>query len=292
MEEVKQISLQELSNNFKDLHLQEGYIYIPEFRISPDLTEPYRSGYYCIGYITEGEMIMQSNLIRQSLKAPAIIFADPASVKSWEIPQDSYQAKSILISENFLQEKIIESNILSVFSGLSGNGTFIAPLTKKTSDQIKAMFKIIDAYTPPTATFHKEIIHGIVYSMLNIIGSLYDHTDQHSASSTNKLNLRFRKAVSQHAIKERDLGFYADLLHIHPKYLSKVIRAETGRTASEWIQQQVILEAKILLQKANLSIKDVSELLHFPEQSTFGKYFKKYAGKSPNEYRDSLHQHN
>ena len=77
-------------------------------------------------------MIMQSNLIRQSLKAPSIILRIRLLLKVGKSHRILIKQKHIDLGK-LPAGKIIENNILSVFSGLSGNGTFIAPLTKKTS---------------------------------------------------------------------------------------------------------------------------------------------------------------
>jgi len=123
--------------------------------------------------------------------------------------------------------------------------------------------------------------------MINETAYLYEKYGN-KAKTLNTIDLRFRQAVAQHCKRERGVTFYADYLHLHPKYLSQVITTETGLTASEWIQSQVILEAKILLQDSTLAISTVAENLNFPDQSTFGKYFKRYEGITPKQYRKLL----
>ena len=54
------------------------------------------------------------------------------------------------------------------------------------------------------------------------------------------------------------------------------------------IIQNVITEAKYLLDNTDLSIKEIATKLNFPTQSFFGKYFKQYVGISPKEYRNKL----
>lgn len=49
----------------------------------------------------------------------------------------------------------------------------------------------------------------------------------------------------------------------------------------------VVLEAKTLLKSTNLTILQISEELHFANQSFFGKYFKQHTGLSPMRYRRS-----
>ena len=74
-------------------------------------------------------------------------------------------------------------------------------------------------------------------------------------------------------------------MHLTPKYLTTIIRKTTGRTASEWIDDYVVLEAKNLLKYSTMSIQEVAYSLNFPNQSFFGKYFKEHTGLTPTAYR-------
>ncbi len=83
------------------------------------------------------------------------------------------------------------------------------------------------------------------------------------------------------------MGFYAAQLNLTPKYLSTLIRQTSGRTASEWIDDYVILEAKNLLKYSTMSVQEIAYSLNFPNQSFFGKYFKNHTGQTPSGYRMS-----
>jgi AraC-like DNA-binding protein len=99
---------------------------------------------------------------------------------------------------------------------------------------------------------------------------------------------RFMNLVRENFREQRDIGFYADQLCLTPKYFSKVIKDSSGASASEWIDNYVILEAKALLKSTNMTILQISDELNFPSQSFFGKYFKRIVGVSPKEYRGNL----
>ena len=81
------------------------------------------------------------------------------------------------------------------------------------------------------------------------------------------------------------MGCYAEQLHLTPKYLTTLLRSTTGRTASEWIDEYVILEAKNLLKYSTMNIQEIAYYLNFPNQSFFGRYFKQHTGKPPSAYR-------
>ena len=87
--------------------------------------------------------------------------------------------------------------------------------------------------------------------------------------------------------EQHSLDFYADKLCITPKYLTTISKSTTNVTAKEWINKYLILEAKALLKSTTLTIQEISDTLHFPSQDVFGKYFKRYCGISPKEYRIS-----
>lgn len=96
---------------------------------------------------------------------------------------------------------------------------------------------------------------------------------------------QFVKLLDIHFREEHRVRFYADNLHITPKYLSTVIAHLTGRTPSKWIDEYLIEEARMLLRNTDLSIQQIAYALHFPNQSFFGKFFKQRTGLSPTLYR-------
>ena len=98
---------------------------------------------------------------------------------------------------------------------------------------------------------------------------------------------QFIKLVSQNYTVHRNVGFYADKLCLTPKYLSKLIRDTSGRSAPDWIDSYVVLEAKNLLKYSNATIKEIVYTLNFPNQSVFYKFFKARTGMTPTEYRNS-----
>jgi AraC-like DNA-binding protein len=64
-----------------------------------------------------------------------------------------------------------------------------------------------------------------------------------------------------------------------------VVRAQSGHTASEHIDNFIITEAKQLIRSKQYTILQISEMLNFTCQSFFGRYFKKHTGFSPTAYQ-------
>ena len=86
---------------------------------------------------------------------------------------------------------------------------------------------------------------------------------------------------------ERSISFYADKMHLTAQYLSCTIKKMTGKTLTDIISNLVIHDAKAKLRSTELSIQEISDSLNFSDISSFGKYFKRYTGLNPSQYRNS-----
>lgn len=73
-----------------------------------------------------------------------------------------------------------------------------------------------------------------------------------------------------------------------PGNLSRAVTAASGKSPIKWISDAVVAEAKILLRNPDMNIQQVSEELHFGDQSSFGKFFKKHTGFTPIEYKGNI----
>jgi len=100
-----------------------------------------------------------------------------------------------------------------------------------------------------------------------------------------KLTEDFLTLVEREYRNHRQLDYYARELGRNAKYLSRHIKEETGRNATDWIDQCVILDAEAQLLSTKKTILEISESLGFSSQSFFGKYFKRVNGVSPKEFR-------
>ena len=97
----------------------------------------------------------------------------------------------------------------------------------------------------------------------------------------------FLKLLSENYTAHREVGWYAEALHLTPRYLTTTIRKVSGYTVSEWINKFVIKDAKYLLKHSDMTVQQVAYELNFPNQSFFGKFFRKHTGMSPGAFRTS-----
>jgi YesN/AraC family two-component response regulator len=124
------------------------------------------------------------------------------------------------------------------------------------------------------------------YDMSGVIYRV-EQQDQKVQTRADAFFAKFIRVLEQNFRHERRVSWYAEQLNITPKYLSEVVKKTSKRTPTEWIDNYVILEARVLLKNSTKSIKEIADELHFANQSFLGKYFKEHTGMSPSEFRKS-----
>lgn len=113
-----------------------------------------------------------------------------------------------------------------------------------------------------------------------------------SYKSADNLFKAFIDIISSSYPKNRSVAYYADRLHVSPKYLSAICKEVSGQPASDLIDQYVMKDIVYLLRKTEKSIKEITNELNFPNISFFGKYVKKHLGLSPRLYREKQEKEN
>lgn len=142
-----------------------------------------------------------------------------------------------------------------------------------------------------THFYQKELVQnafiGFLLDLGNIMLSKKDRLIRPTLSRKEELFEQFLQLLFEHCKEQHVVTFYAEKLFITPQYLSLILKELTGKSANKWIDDALIVEAKILLKAPQATVQQVADVLHFSDQSTFGKFFKKHMGISPMEYRKS-----
>ncbi|ASO04061.1 helix-turn-helix domain-containing protein [Arenibacter algicola] len=82
--------------------------------------------------------------------------------------------------------------------------------------------------------------------------------------------------------------YMAAKLSLSPKYLSDLLKQETGKTALEHIHIALVVEAKNILMGTDKTVAETAYQLGFENPPYFSRLFKKEVGVTPTEYREQF----
>ncbi|TWI96227.1 AraC-like DNA-binding protein [Mucilaginibacter frigoritolerans] len=286
---IGQLSLSKFAYLYADKLAGADFFVADEKQLLSLSEYPYRSDGYIVGICTRGTAQVEVNLQVYEAKPDAMLLATPFHVLRIYNSSDDFLCRFIVFSKAFLTENSVNSHFLESFSYFKSTSLPVIFLDSADAKMILDIYLLIQQKLEREGhPYHVEISRSILITLLYEVQAAYEK--QHSivkGKQTRKqeLNMLFQDMVFQHYKEHRSVQYYADALFVSPKHLTETIKEVTGRTAGEWIDDAVVLEAKVLLRNHDISIARVAEDIHFPDQSSFGKYFKKHAGMSPSDYR-------
>jgi AraC-like DNA-binding protein len=97
---------------------------------------------------------------------------------------------------------------------------------------------------------------------------------------------KFNMLIDEFYKEEKSVIFYADKLHISANYLNILCKKHLKVSATQLIQQRIIIEAKRLLKSGDLSIKEIAFDLGFTDHAYFSNFFKAQTNITPSEFRN------
>jgi AraC-like DNA-binding protein len=244
---------------------------------------PFRTFTYGLGitYTGDGDTIKIGSA-DYVMKAGSLTTIGPGLVCQWT---GNYTAEhdTIYFTEELFSGLQINSFLQSLSFFFHG-GNHVLALTDEQVKKITALFDLLK-----TLKDDKNAIPGVVHALLTLANAFHTtqkNTPENTAFSTKqKITRTFRKLVAEHYPEHKEVGFYASELNITPKYLSEVLQSELGKSAKNFIDEFVVMEAKSLLKQTTMSIQEISHWLGYDDASHFTKSFKKLASTTPSVYR-------
>lgn len=119
-----------------------------------------------------------------------------------------------------------------------------------------------------------------------ISNEIVDGDKTYLNSRKSKVLQDFMTLLLDNFKEEHNVAFYANELNITTQYLTKIVKNITGKTINDFIYEFIYNEAKSLLKSTNMSVQQIANILHFSDQSSFNKFFKRKSGLSPTLFRE------
>lgn len=236
----------------------------------------------------QGSATVKVNLHEYRICGNELVTLMPDAIIHGYSFSDDFSGVMVLLSNSVAEELLPDiTSVLPILMDFRQS-----PVIKLMPDEAKSLYEfykfIWDKIPRVHGDYGKSELNGLLlsifYEVLSVCKERYTY-GKFKRTRNEETFYKFYSLIEKEYCRERSVVYFADRLCISPKHLSMVVKKVSGRTASDWIDDYVILQAKQLLRSSSLTIQEVSRELNFSNQSFFGKYFKKHVGMSPSEYR-------
>lgn len=285
---IPQYKLENLQHFFGQISSKKDYFYIDASeRIFFDPL-PFRTETYGLGYLQKGSLVLQTGLERAVLTAPTVLAMGPSVIRSFEPFGKAPTLKVIFFTENFFTQNLADVFFLSRFRYFENNERHVFELNAQQNKQFHSQFEQMEHLLYRKHMHETMMLRGHLLILIHELDGIFNQLEALSPlSKSAHLNLlqSFKQILAKDFKKQHAVEYFAERLHVTPKYLSEYLKKHTGKTAGQWIIQTLVLEAKVLLLQKELTVAEVSNELEFSDQSVFGKFFKVNTGYTPLGFR-------
>lgn len=193
-----------------------------------------------------------------------------------------------LIRKSELGNKI---DFYSFFDYSNNEALHISDEEKATVTEITA--KIEKEFNNNIDAHSQTLIISNLELLLNYATRFYDRQFFTRTNFNKDIVTKFEHLLKNYyqSQKQIEIGFPSvqycgEALNMSPKYLSDLLRKETGRNTQDHIHQFVIDKAKTILLNSDKNVSEIAYELGFEYPQYFSKMFKKKTTMSPSEFRN------
>lgn len=273
-------------------YINDGIAFYTDIREFSFDTEFLRTDMLVIIAVSVGELRVELNTVAYTLRQKeALTFRPNDIVANWKLSHD-FNGIALCMTEKKILELFSESDLWDKAFLLAENP--IIHISEGSLAMLNLYGEILRHKIKNCDTFYnKEIIVSVIKAAMYELMADIDSNKQgtHGGELRNQREILFQRFIKMLAgtqIKPRKISWYAERLCVTPKYISMVCKQVSGHTAFEWINKYVQMDIRHWLKNSNKTIKEIADLLDFPNISFFGKYCRAHFGYSPTVLRRQL----
>lgn len=254
-----------------------------------DLHRPHRHSFYHLVLFTKGKGWHTIDFEKFPVKPYQLYFMVPGQVHSWhfEAGVDGY---IVHFNEALFTSFLQNGHYLEQFQFFRGNTEdSICQVLLQEQDRVISLFESMLQEVQEGKEQNLDMIRLRLLELFIIIGRV---CSKKKGTNIAKQKLQLLKSY-EHLIDKhfRNIKLpkeYAELLYVTPNHLNALCQDLLGKTAGDLIRDRILLEAKRLLTNADMTITEIAYDLNFQDNSYFNRFFKKYVGMTPDEFRKTF----
>ncbi len=215
-----------------------------------------------------------------------LYFMIPGQVHSWHFKPD-VDGYVIHFSGPLFHAFLLNHDYLERFPFFSGNSQDQV-LTVRPANQAEAE-ALFEKILQAAEEEETDLVRVLLLELFLFVEKTSVKEKRKAIPQQKLLVLRnFQQLINRHYRNIRLPKEYAELLYLTPNHLNALCQDLLGKTAGELIRERVLLEAKRMLTNADLTVTQIAYDLNFQDNSYFNRFFKKYEGITPDEFRKKL----
>jgi len=244
--------------------------------------------FYEIIFIEEGAGTFTLDENTTVITPRTIIFTSPGQVRCWEIEQ-KVSGYVLFFEKDFLHLFFSDELFLYRFQYFH---QYSRPNDMQLSELpfVKCLELLygIEGEFGQLQNDSNHLIRSLLYQLLVLLNRYYAGVyNVQRDTYVHPDFYRFRSLLEKRFVNDQSVEAYTKMLNVSSGFLNKICRQFSGLSAQQMIHYKLISEIKKQLYQ-NKSSKEISYEFGFSDPSNFNRFFKKFTGTTPLQYRKKI----
>lgn len=241
--------------------------------------------------VLSGTGVLSANYKSHTIQPDSILLLSASHLFKLSDCSDDFKCLCLFVSKEFMEE--MDSTDMIYKRIKYGVRLFNAPVVRLNPDHTRLLEKRIHAVGEAIGNtkhlYYKEMVLNCLFTfyldLSDIIDRQLNFYEEGCLNRYESLIKSFIELLINNYRKEHKVEFYASELNVSAHYLTLIVKRVTGQSVCNFIFEMLYSDARTLLIHSKLSIQEITVLLNFSDQSSFGKFFKRKSGVSPADFR-------
>ena len=277
-----------------------GIFSFEQFGGPGEVIPPFRTSTYVMALVTEGSGTIHLDGIPYCVKPGTLYVLRPWTIRAIH-KQDQWQGYVMMFTSEFVTKRSVLSDPMSEYPFYRKGAQPLIHITPDEVEELYSQFGSIDReFSNPNRSKadRLDLTYHLLQSLMIKSRQIYRQTlSAIDYSQPVSLVERFQSLLQMYYLPDPaqetpvllTVHEAADRLHIHPHYLSDILKKYTGKTALQHIRERTAFEAQNLIRNTDLTVAEIGYQLRFEDPSNFTKFFKSVLGITPRAYREQLY---
>lgn len=284
--------------NLKALHIPvctvpNGKVFevehMPEFLARGDFDNcsPHVHSFYEILWFKEGAGVHTIDFHKYEVKANSIFFLSPGQIHNFD-KGTGYKGYSLKMCTDFMRNESNRFLKYNVFHSFDTTPCYM--INEENVQELEGIVHAIEQEVGMTDAFGNiDVLQSLMRIFLVKVLRYGIHDGElqlNMLKPSHQLFVNFRRLVEKDFNRIHTVQEYADSLNVAVRTLNKCVNECSGMSPLAFINDRIILEAKRMVRYTNLMVKEIAFDLGYDDPSYFVKFFKRYTGYLPSEFRE------
>jgi AraC-like DNA-binding protein len=279
----------EASAQAQALRPPSNYFYISRIENFKDAMKlpllPHRKTVHDFMFLTRGHTARSKGLDKHDITANSFFFLPAYQITTHDPMTADAAGFYCHFDGEVLRKNFVRHDLTTEFSFLQLVGRPVVCIAEEAVSQAVALLTSIETEYLSQRPDSYALIQMYLLTLFVLVRRYAAAPEREAPNAALRITQQYKNALAQHIGEKHLVAEYAALLAVSPNHLHKCVKAITGKSAHDLLDEMILLEAKVLLKQSSLTISEIAYRIGEQDPSDFGRFFKAKTQLTPTEYR-------